>query len=83
MDYSFGSTIGLYAITTELMLFQTRYAIPLAIIITLLLGATMWADKCRTYYLYRRSRPVITTGTMYLLVVAHYCYLRYGWRHGL
>lgn len=56
MDISFGSTIGLCAITLG-VLFQLGMPLPLAIIITLLLGAICGHDKCRTYYLYRR-KPV-------------------------
>ncbi len=65
MDISFGSTIGLCAITTG-VLFQLGMPLPLAIIITLLLGAICGLINAGLI-IYTGVNPlVITTGTMYL-----------------
>lgn len=65
MDISFGSTIGLCAITTG-VLFQLGMPLPLAIIITLLLGAICGLINAGLI-IYTGVNPlVITPGTMYL-----------------
>ncbi len=64
MDISFGSTIGLCAITPCAV--SARYAATFSDYYYPTTRRNMWADKCRTYYLYRRKPLVITTGTMYL-----------------
>lgn len=65
MDISFGSTIGLCAITLG-VLFQLGMPLPLAIIITLLLGAICGLINAGLI-IYTGVNPlVITLGTMYL-----------------
>lgn len=65
MDISFGSTIGLCAITLG-VLFQLGMPLPLAIIITLLLGAICGLVNAGLI-IYTGVNPlVITLGTMYL-----------------
>lgn len=74
MDISFGSTIGLCAITLG-VLFQLGMPLPLAIIITLLLGAICGLINAGLI-IYTGVNPlVITLGPCIYLVVAHYCYL--------
>lgn len=78
IDISFGSTIGLCAIALG-VLFQSGVPMPLAILLTLLLGALCGLINAGLI-IYTKVNPlVITLGTLYLCSAA----FRYGRSDGV
>lgn len=81
IDISFGSTIGLCAIALG-VLFQSGVPMPLAILLTLLLGALCGLINAGLI-IYTKVNPlVITLGTLYLLPEALCCFPVWPERRG-